>query len=531
MRHEAPIYIVPLSSDFRWANRFKSAFQGMTYDERIVLQWKLKITLVDLQPMAIESRVSAYTVNIDDPFVIRDRSPNYSSVSPPLPDDLIRPLHRLSGATWYLVGRSRIVGLVETWAQASEAIAGIPNGTVVSIRGWDEAVRDYASAFRANALIIEPTITPFSSVTTGSRTQPHIVNSNASTPARGATGSRTQPYIVNSNASTPARGAAHRPISVHSSPAPQGPPAKASTPARNTLCRPVSVHANPVSPPSCQPAGWVGSTHNPMMGSASPTPTATHPNTPTKRTSMKQAHAHRANTPDASAARLRTISEALGSTPSSSQTPTPIAPRHPVDPESLAVRLRAVEHALEHYTIRNSVTPPSPTTPTSGDSSLVARIIALEECTNNLLTREAERLSAEEERRALRNAVLTRAFQECRNHMLADGIITTTAAPPSGQADGRDPTPPTSPVAGSSTGPGTATHATSLSNGDSTDYFAGYGTFTDADKTAFNDIRVQTPVDDIDYFSGYEDFSEAEEAALNDLLDDIDSAYKDLDSV
>lgn len=211
-------------------------------------------------------------------------------------------------------------------------------------------------------------------------------------------------------------------------------------------------------------------------------------------------------TPRRPDARFRAIQEALSELESSSQTfPGPTSARN-TPTNSIHSRLRSIEDSLHGYEERNGLlSPSSPATPTFENSSIEARLSAVEAAVNDILTREAQCRSLQSGIRGI--------WQRSPNHSVSNVQVLDGRDSPS--ADGRDPyfildghdrVPTASrhsstPVAGSSTGPGTLAGA------------AGH-----ANSSTGSRSPLTTAVDLEDLHYQFDPFSPEEDAQLEELL-------------
>lgn len=346
--------------------------------------------------------------------------------------------------------------------QAQAAIHGVSNPAHESVKGWDRAVSIYAEAYRdGNIRIVRP----------GQAQHPISVPSS---PVPGVAHSAAHSALA-----TPAHHGGHEnPFSVHSSPAPTSP-----SPAHNgTHSNPPAILRTPAPAPAVTfttPATGTG--HHPASVQSSPA----GPFTP-KRPSTPAFSNH-----------------------SVQSTPAPVTPHAKGRETASQARLRAIEDALEHYGARNKVDIPLPATPTS-NSDTEDRLTAIEDCLNDLLTREALRASARDVSfNSERRAFLTAMFESIRHDSLARAASQGSVGHlPTAQQVNHDHTsaPPQNPAAGPSTGPGMSS-ATAPVAGPST----GPGTAPAAS---------QEDSDEFNYFAGFEDeqYTEEEQARLDRLL-------------
>lgn len=248
-------------------------------------------------------------------------------------------------------------------------------------------------------------------------------------------------------------------------------PSPFATPVRQgNSSNPISVHSSP-APASPTPA-QNGSRYNPMLVQSSPAlaPAVTHT---TPATGTRHQPVSVQSSPVAPFSPKRPNTPAFSSH-NDEHTPPPVTPRPKAKHTGSEARIRAIEEALEHYAARNNTDIPLPVTPTSNPFD-ETRIAAIENCLNDLLTREAQRVSMREASlNAERREKLTAMFERARLQFLAQrGHDGRDPTPPRNSVEGnggRTPAPPQAPAAGSSTGPGTAPTASS----EEINYFAGF---------------------------------------------------------
>lgn len=268
-------------------------------------------------------------------------------------------------------------------------ISGISGNTHASYASWDEALAAYTAAYNANAVQITNVRSRRSRIR-GSTPQP-TPQATASAPA------------------TP-----HRPSVRHTH-----------------SVTPGGTRSNPHVVTSSSPALHVGSGHpqDPIYVGSSPAPSGT----PVRR-SGGAAPSHT----QSSVNRLRVIEEALSE--EAPRTPAPMPDARYRD--AIRSRIRALEEALDAYMHRQGASA-SPQTPSLANSSVEARLNALEANVNHILTSESERQSL-------------RAHQRNTNNLHVDGRDPTTPGLGSPFRDGRDLTPRPAVPALPTTGPSTS---------------------------------------------------------------------------
>lgn len=383
---------------------------------------------------------------------------------------------------------------------AGNVTSGVSNETHASFSSWEAALDAYTSAYRANAVEILPR--------GPSRSQARRLNTPRATPGA----SRSNPYFVASNTPTPVPGGhADRATLVESSPA----PAPRSAARLRIIEHAISELGSPITPTQSQS----GSAQHPISIGSSPAPApsdkgSTAPGTPVRQGSTaaekRQTEAH-----------LRAVQEALDELQSSLQTPPGPTPSRNALANTIRSRLQALEAFLREYEERNGLSrTSSPPTPTAENSSVEARLASLEEVMNAVLIREAERESLQSESRGVwqrspDNSVLNN-IQALggQDHPHSASLDRSDAR---SQVDGPDDASLASqrsstPIAGSSTGPGTIAGATTQAHA---------LTHSNAPRS----YSVVVIDDDSEDEYEFTPFSAEEEQELEELLDAIHENY------